>query len=694
MLTRTTLPASVRLALLLLVALLPDACHSKASSGGASGGLQADSSGTAIAPTDALPAPETGDVPVAESTPPLTGALALGAAGDASPTAVPAAGGTVGAAGFSIVFPQGALGADASVSISTTPITGVPSGAYGGALTPVTDLYTIDLGSAALAAPATVTLSIKMPTTPVTGAVAMAFYYDGNTGEIWPLATISSDATSIVALAPHFSSIFAALVDLAKLPTTVDSGFRPGLDDWQFTNYGSYVAPHGHCEGQVVSELWYYTNQRQHAGASGLYGLYDNNGAPDKTPTFWPDDSDGYRLASVVQSDGVAVPSLYLFMRGWDLATQTVKGAPDAQTYALLRAAIGISGQPQELAISDAAGKSSHAILVYRVTPETVYVADPNYPGHLRTIHYDAASGKLGPYNSGDNAKAIAASGQTSYAHFAYIPTGSRTSDMAMAARWAQFSAGTSGNGTFPGYALVVSNGQDASGEDVWEPLKDGYTTSDSTMKVGLSALSDNAPSKMYVYPGTSSTPTRGELFAWLNVDLVKGDNPFGFRVYGQVAATGDWEYVNFVRLTVRRADSPAPSPDASSGAHPIIESLDGPTILNPKDMKATYAFAVKVSGGTAPYTYRWEARGQLLTEGTGDALANPTFTGEQIVLGSNGERDWIWLYVTDAAGHEAAWRGSDGSVSNVFAYGVDPGVGFNVGVLKVPTYPYTPANK
>ena len=72
---------------------------------------------------------------------------------------------------------------------------------------------------------------------------------------------------------------------MAALPATVDSGFRPGVDDWQFTNYGSYVAPTGHCEGQSVSAIWYYVNQRLGGGASPLYGLYDDNGGNRPRPS-------------------------------------------------------------------------------------------------------------------------------------------------------------------------------------------------------------------------------------------------------------------------------------------------------------------------------------------------------------------------------------------------------------------------
>lgn len=83
----------------------------------------------------------------------------------------------------------------------------------------------------------------------------------------------------------------------------------------------------------MLSELWYYVNQRQGAGASPLHGLLDNNGG-EGTPTLWQDDSDGYRLASVVQRYSLADPKVWAYLRGYDGGTGTKTSTPpDTQTH-------------------------------------------------------------------------------------------------------------------------------------------------------------------------------------------------------------------------------------------------------------------------------------------------------------------------------------------------------------------------
>ena len=204
------------------------------------------------------------------------------------------------------------------------------------------------------------------------------------------------------------------------------------------------------ARARAVSAIWYYNAQRRAAGAAALYGLYDNNGAPDRTPVFWQDDSSGYRLASTVQADKVSVPFTYKFFNS---LAESTDPALAAQAF---RLAIAFTGSPQLVAITDAAGGSGHAIVAYRLTPGRMFVADPNYPGRLRTVRIDEATGAMGPYSSGSSASTIAEKGAVAYTRFAYVPTGASASDAALAAHWDEFEAGTIGNGVFPGYTLYV----------------------------------------------------------------------------------------------------------------------------------------------------------------------------------------------------------------------------------------------
>ncbi len=503
---------------------------------------------TALVPPD----PGEGDVPPAEEATPVTGHLALGAASDLATQTVGASGGTVEASGFKLEFPAGALAADAAVTVTQAPVTAAD---FGGLFTPLTPLYSVNAGDGAMAAPVTVTLPASVPD----GAVPLAFSYDDATGTLTPLTPLDFDATSITVAANHFSGIVGGeFHDKAESPT-VDSGFRPGVDDWQFTNNGSYIAPSGHCEGQSDTAIWYYVAQRRKGGASPLYGLYDNNGAPDKTPTFQWDDSQGYRLASNIQVDPTADPIRY-----WRSVKRLFARPDDRMTWAAFRAAIAFSGEPQEIAISTG-GDPEHAMIVYRVTADRLFIADPNYPARLRTIAYDAASGQLADYSSGANAAEIAANGDDIFTKFAYVPWRSAAREAQLAARWAEFQNNAAGDAVFPVPEIDVLAGLDAAGKEVWVPLVDGYRTPEKKLTVRILKLPDGTATTLRIYRGTSSTPARP--MAWKQtIDLDEGANPLGFFALGRVppaapkpgkpAPQASWEFINFIRLTVNSGES------------------------------------------------------------------------------------------------------------------------------------------
>ena len=496
----------------------------------------------AIDPTQLVPPiPDEGEVPApAEPNPPITGTLTLGPATEVARQTIGPAGGTIAAGGLEIRVPDGALAAETPFTVSQAPIT---AHTFGDLITPITPLYEVESGEAALGAPVTLVLPAAIPA----GTTAMAFYYDATAGTLTPLIPIAQDATTLTVGATHFSGLFGGLIDLLKLPEIVDSGFRPGSDDWQFTNYGSFIAPGGQCEGQSLTAIWYYLAQRR-GGASPLNGLYDNNGAPTKTPALQWDDSDGYRLAGNVQVDPVADQFTYEFLKNamWDRADGRL-------TYQAFRAAMALTGEPQLIRLSTAPGTGNHTMIVYRVTPQWLLIADPNYPGRLRTIRYDAARGKLGDYSSGDNAADIAANGATIYTRFAYVPWRSSASEAGIAAHWAEFEGGTAGDAVFPGYVLKVLTGKDAQGKDVWAPLTDGYRTGEKKLTVQLTKLTGGTASTMAIYRGTSAVPLGPK--AWKQtIDLDEGDNALGFSVFGRVGAA--WEYVDFVRLTVTSGES------------------------------------------------------------------------------------------------------------------------------------------
>ena len=482
---------------------------------------------------------ETGDVPAYQAPAPATKATAK--AGPAAQLATGSAGpdgGTITVSkpgdpldGLAISVPAGTYASTVQFTVSEKPL---DTKAVADGYTAASAVVSIDNGGVpATGDPVLVTIPAAIPD----GADVVGLYLHPD-ASLDVLPVVARDAKGATVAAPHFSDIVLALVDWSKIPTTVDSGFRPGTDDWEFPNYGSFVAPGGHCLGQSVTAIWYYDTQRL-AGASPLYGLFDNNSADPKTPTFWKDDSDGYRFASTIQVESPAIPTAAAWFRSF-------KTSPNVYAYAMLRAAIGLSGRPQLMSIADAQGGSRHAIIAYRVTPQRVYVADPNYPGKLRTITWDPATGTLGPYYSGDSAGSIAAGGGVAYTQFAFLPYSAAVSDDRLAARWAQFETNSVGSDVFPKLPLEYVSGQDSQGNDIWTPLPAAVTTDQAQLRVRIAGTPTG--SRLGGYLGTKlAAQGTGEL----KIALKEGANDVG--LFEEGAKDGYWEYVDFVRAAVTR---------------------------------------------------------------------------------------------------------------------------------------------
>jgi hypothetical protein len=486
---------------------------------------------------------------------PLTGTLVIAKPGKTVTATITAGESTITTGALTLSIPDGALPLGTTLTVTEAKVTKLGhQGDYGGAISIVTPLYTIETGGAELDAPVTVTLSMAALGSAADNAVPLAFYYDAETGRLSPLSPVSSDGGSLVSQATHFSAVVGGLIIPDKLPQFADSGFRPGVDDWQTGNWGSYLEPLGHCEAISVSEIWYYLKQHKGADAAPLHDLYDNNGVGARTPDLWQDDSLGYRLTGVLQHGPIADKPLYFGAQaqGWD-------AADDRLTYAAFLAAISSSGEPQTVYMNTTPKGIAHVMAVYGVTPNWLLVADPNYPGVGRRIRYDPATGKLASYLSASNAVDLAAGRGTTYTRFAYVPRIASMADAAVAAAWGTLNAGTVGDAEFPAYTVQVETGTDAAGSPVWAPLADGYAAAGASVNVRLAAPG-NQPLSMKVYQGTSSADLGVWSWRW-TLPLVSGDNVFGFYVVGDVSSgpgPRDMRFVDFRRFTIVRADAAA----------------------------------------------------------------------------------------------------------------------------------------
>ena len=309
---------------------------------------------------------------------------------------------------------------------------------------------------------------IRVPVNIPEGYIAMGFFYDPKTGNIESMPLSSFDAESVTVSTLHFSSFFISMIEKVLLEKPVDSGFLPGVDDWQFVNRGSYIEPNGHCAGQSATAQWYYLVKPDGADVH-LFNLYDNNGQ-QKTPELWQDDSFGYRLCSVVQKDYTHVISQvdspdakWLALTGISYKQNVVNdnitwekievpSLGDEFTRGLFAYGIMVTGQPQQVAIFSNAG-GGHAMLVYRVDKDNLYIADPNYPGNTdRRIAF--SNGTFTPYNSGANGDEIAKGYGKSYEKILFYPVVAMLPKDKIEQRWAEFKDGTIGSDLFPSYQI------------------------------------------------------------------------------------------------------------------------------------------------------------------------------------------------------------------------------------------------
>ena len=231
-----------------------------------------------------------------------TGDITTGPKVDLASQSVDSSGGTIAVSrpgdpldGFVINVPPQSYPDSRTFKVSSAPIT---KQTFGDDINPVSPMISVDNGGGYSDEIMYVRVPVKVPD----DYFAMGFLYDEKSKQLEGMPLVGMDAESVTVATMHFSNFFISMIEKALLSNDIDSGFRPGIDDWQFTNRGSYIAPGGHCEGQSLSAMWYYCTQPDGNGAC-LYGRYDNNGNQPATPSLWQDDSLGYRFCSVIQKE-------------------------------------------------------------------------------------------------------------------------------------------------------------------------------------------------------------------------------------------------------------------------------------------------------------------------------------------------------------------------------------------------------
>ncbi len=475
--------------------------------------------------------------------------------------------------GFVINIPTGAYPDNRTFKVSSAPIT---KQSFGNDITPISPMITVDNGGGYSDELMYVRVPVRVPE----GNFAMGFIYDAKTKQLEGLPMSSVDAESVTVATMHFSNFFVSMIEKSLLKKDINSGFCPGIDDWQFTNYGSYIAPGGHCEGQSLTAMWYYCVQPDGKDQC-LYNRYDNNGQKPATPDLWEDDSLGYRFCSVIQEEKRFDKSFWMNLGGkewkkvnnkWQLTD--VPGIGDENTFNLFSYSIRATGEPQEVAIWSNAG-SGHAMVVDKIVGNTLYIADPNYPGkNDRKIIYDSTDNKFKPYNSGANKKEIDAGNGIAFETIIYQAKSTIVPWDKIANRWTEFKNKTIGNDKFPDLTITY---KDDKGQ--WQELKDGYV---SPVKLIIIAPSETG-GLIRVYRDGKELKLDNQG----NLELNPGNNKLGIYIMKKVL--DDNEYVDFKYFNV---------------THNVL-SIDPASLAGA--VNTDYTFTAKVESPPDKARYEWK---------------------------------------------------------------------------------------
>ena len=465
--------------------------------------------------------------------------------------------------GMSLTVQSNSFNNPATFTITSAPILEHRLGEF---FNPVSPLIEIESNGEYSTHPMKLRVPISLPQ----GSFAMGFYYDKVTGAIEAIPVDDLGSDYVVLSTMHFTSpsalakrsgiayqnpatdIVITIADEALLTRAnmIESNFTPGIDDWEFINYGSYIAPNGHCAGQSITALWYFDEKRKN-GSPQLFHGYDSYANPAQPAVLWQDNPRGYRFASSIQQDA-----------NFDVWIDNVLDQSSKPDLTLKSFALAIANihRPQLVLIRKSTPPNEgHAMIIYKVDypNKRLYVADPNFPGNMAadgtpSIRFiDYKNNVLGPYHSSLNADTtgvdfdqIGFAGKSAYVNWQQLQK-----------RWAEFEAGTVGNDRFPPYQLNDLNNPGFT-------IGDGYINTYDTLKVSCRSTAGKEwiPGTdhlqyFYIYDGNGNFLTRGNTVSGVaKLPLKVGTNTLGFYVGGKQNANTK-NYVDFRWLNIGRLE-------------------------------------------------------------------------------------------------------------------------------------------
>jgi len=615
-----------------------------------------------------------------EPEPPVTGGIvSTGASTEVARQAISTAGGTLRITasgdpldGFQLTVPPNAFPRSQEFVVSRAEIV---SHLLGEHFNPISPLITISYEGGY----ADELMELRIPITLPSGHFAMGFFCDKVTGELEGIPVVGLDSTSITLSTRHFSPpdetggglfkrsqlVWRNLVICSILSTYLEqlpvlsSGFSPGVDDWEFPNYGSYIASGGHCAGQSMTAMWYYYEQKLKGGGPSLYHRFDRINNPAKPEDAWFDNPLGYRFASTIQED--------LDFTGWKQKLNQLSAVPHLSWRCFIFAML-VTGEPQFVLIKNSTTDAGHAMIVYAVSPleGKLSIADPNYPGNrdpkdgtpsLRTIQYHPGlgAGRFDPYLTGLSA----ADPGTEFDQIGYAAKTSHIEWPQLAKRWTKVQDGTIGDDLFPAYTLWVHEG-------TGRELRDGLITNTDSLILHCrsTGCDDHLPGTDYLqefevytvegfFLGKADAATNG-LFT---LNLRPGEEQLGFCIMGRTI-TGHDEYMDFKWQSIRYhipmdlvATDPNGRPLTTPGVKNVayaFEARSGRVVPQAGKARYTWDFGdgttvmTRIDDSTAEHSYaqggaydiRVVLRSDTMTWGEASAQAIISLLSDPVITG------------------------------------------------------------
>ena len=265
-------------------------------------------------------------------------------------------------------------------------------------------------------------MELEIPVSLPEGHIPIGFFYNQieETLEGIPLKEYTSN--SVTLLTRHFMSAsdlngsdfkngfvdnIANIVvgsiseNLLKGITTINSGFEMGKDNWEFSNYGSYISPGGQCAGQNMAAMWYYFEKK-------LKGEPNLNNRFSTIQPFEQDNALGFRFCSVIQKDLDWYGLINNFFTEYIDKNQDL----DLTKFYTIAATMLITGEPQGIGIWRLKGYDKnnepiyggHDLICYKVDMPSakLFICDPNWPKDAQEIILQ--NNKFQSYTASSNA--------------------------------------------------------------------------------------------------------------------------------------------------------------------------------------------------------------------------------------------------------------------------------------------------